>query len=60
MKYTFPHTIENSHGEKIIFKSIGGEKLWLESFCASGSGPIMHTPAGFWENINILITHWHR
>jgi quercetin dioxygenase-like cupin family protein len=47
MKYTFPHTIENSHGEKIIFKSIeltaGGEKLWVESFCAPGSGPIMHT-----------------
>jgi quercetin dioxygenase-like cupin family protein len=47
MKYTFPHIIENSHGEKIIFKSIepadGGAKLLVESFCTPGSGPIMHT-----------------
>jgi quercetin dioxygenase-like cupin family protein len=47
MKYTFPHTIENSHGEKIIFQSIErgerGDKVWVESFCKPGSGPIMHT-----------------
>ena len=47
MKYTFPRTIENSHGEKIVFKSVepgeGGEKLLVESFCRPGSGPIMHT-----------------
>lgn len=47
MKYSLPHTIENSHGEKIIFQSIepaeGGEKLLVESFCTPGSGPIMHT-----------------
>ena len=47
MTYHFPHTIENSIGEKIIFKSVessaGGDKVIVESFCKPGGGPPMHT-----------------
>jgi quercetin dioxygenase-like cupin family protein len=47
MKYQLPHSIENSIGEKVIFKSIeslpGGDKVLVESFCHPGGGPPMHT-----------------
>ncbi len=47
MKYSYPHTIENCLGEKLIFKSIerelDGDKLIVENFVTPGSGPIMHT-----------------
>lgn len=47
MKYTFPHTIENCIGEKITFESVeqlpAGERVIVNSYCKSGSGPAMHT-----------------
>lgn len=47
MKIEYPHTIENGHGEKIIFHSESMEdgeiKLLVESFVLPGAGPIMHT-----------------
>ncbi len=45
MKTTFPHTITNCLGEKIIFQSLEqpGDKLIVESFCEPGFGPPMHT-----------------
>ncbi|MCC6413482.1 MAG: cupin domain-containing protein [Saprospiraceae bacterium] len=45
MKTTFPHTITNCLGEKIIFQALEqpGDKLIVESFCEPGFGPPMHT-----------------
>lgn len=44
MKYTYPHTIENCIGEKIIFHSVDENgKITVESFCKPGAGPPMHT-----------------
>jgi quercetin dioxygenase-like cupin family protein len=48
MKITYPHVIENSIGEKIIFhelrKESDGDRLVAESFAITpGTGPVMHT-----------------
>lgn len=43
MKITYPHTIENCIGEKLIFKSLEGDKLLVENYVKPGAGPIMHT-----------------
>src|SRR5688572_25518530 len=47
MKISFPHTIENCLGEKIIFKGLEngpqGEKVIVESYVTPGNGPLMHT-----------------
>lgn len=47
MKITYPHTIENSTGEKLIFKSVqhepDGDRVIVENFVAPGDGPPMHT-----------------
>jgi quercetin dioxygenase-like cupin family protein len=47
MKITYPHTIENCVGEKIVFKSIqkerDGDRLLVENFVTPGNGPLMHT-----------------
>lgn len=47
MNITYPHTIENCIGEKIIFlgvqKDIEGDKLLVENFVEPGIGPVMHT-----------------
>ena len=47
MKITYPHTIENCIGEKIIFKSVvnepDGNKVIVENFVQPGCGPVMHT-----------------
>ena len=47
MNITYPHVIENSIGEKIVFNELikepGGDKLVGESFVVPGSGPVMHT-----------------
>lgn len=44
--YTYPHTIENKYGEKIIFQRLvkepGGDKLETEGFAKPGAGPQMH------------------
>ena len=47
MAYNYPHTIENSIGEKIIFikeeKTSSGDKVFFEGFCNTGCGPTFHT-----------------
>lgn len=47
MTITYPHTIENCLGEKIIFhevqKEADGDRLLVESFVTPGCGPVMHT-----------------
>jgi quercetin dioxygenase-like cupin family protein len=47
MKITYPHTIENCLGEKIIFQALlhepDGDRLVSENFVAPGNGPLMHT-----------------
>ncbi|RYZ22236.1 MAG: cupin domain-containing protein [Chitinophagaceae bacterium] len=42
MNYTFPHILENGQGERIVFQGIDGERLYGETFCQPGAGPIMH------------------
>jgi mannose-6-phosphate isomerase-like protein (cupin superfamily) len=46
MKYNLPLTIDNGVGERITFREIvvepGGDKLIIDGFCKSGSGPAMH------------------
>jgi quercetin dioxygenase-like cupin family protein len=47
MQITYPHTIENCIGEKIIFHSLqkeaDGDRLIVENFVEPGVGPVMHT-----------------
>jgi quercetin dioxygenase-like cupin family protein len=47
MKITYPHTIENGLGEKIIFHSVqkepDGDRVIVENFVTPGHGSIMHT-----------------
>ena len=47
MKYTYPHVIENSTGERLVFHGIekhpDGDKLVGENFVQPGDGPPMHT-----------------
>lgn len=47
MKITYPHTIQNCLGEKIIFKELipepDGDRLLVENYVTPGNGPIMHT-----------------
>ncbi|MES2650060.1 MAG: cupin domain-containing protein [Bacteroidota bacterium] len=47
MNYTYPHTIQNVTGEKLIFKALlpepDGDKLLVENFVTPNSGPPMHT-----------------
>ena len=47
MKITYPHTIENGQGEKIIFHSLeqepDGDKVIVENFVIPGHGSTMHT-----------------
>jgi len=47
MNITYPHTIENCIGEKLIFQEVqkepDGDKVIVENYVTSGSGPLMHT-----------------
>lgn len=47
MNYTYPHIIENGHGETLIFKSVvpepDGDRLLVENRVSPGGGPLMHT-----------------
>lgn len=47
MEYKYPHSIENSIGEKITFlgveKTDEGDKLLVENYVTPGNGPMMHT-----------------
>ncbi len=54
MKYTFPHIIDNNHGEKIIFQSLEGDKVTLEGYCQPGCGPTMHTHFKQDEELTVL------
>ena len=58
MKYTLPHTIENCHGAKIIFKSIEKsnevEKVFVDTFCIAGVGPGMHTHLKEEEELSVV------
>ncbi len=58
MEYAYPHTIENSIGEKIIFQSVepapGGDKVIVESFCKPGAGPVMHTHLKQEEELTVV------
>ncbi len=47
MEISYPHTIQNCAGEKIIFHHIeqepDGDKVIVENFVTPGHGPLMHT-----------------
>lgn len=47
MNITYPHSIENSIGEKLIFKEVvqepDGDRVLVENYVVPGSGPVMHT-----------------
>ena len=47
MTISYPHTIENCIGEKLIFKEIqkepGGDRVLVENYVTPGNGPVMHT-----------------
>lgn len=47
MPYSYPLTIENCTGEKLVFLGIEpserGDKLLVEGYCQPGTGPLMHT-----------------
>jgi quercetin dioxygenase-like cupin family protein len=47
MTIKYPHTIENCHGEKIIFHKVqqepDGDRVIVENFVKPGKGPLMHT-----------------
>ena len=47
MNITYPHTIENCIGEKLIFKELiqepDGDKVVVENYVKPGAGPLMHT-----------------
>jgi quercetin dioxygenase-like cupin family protein len=47
MKITYPHTIENCIGEKLIFEKLqeepDGDRLLVENYVEPGQGPLMHT-----------------
>jgi quercetin dioxygenase-like cupin family protein len=47
MKISYPHTIKNCTGEKIIFKEVqkepDGDRVLVENFVSPGHGPLMHT-----------------
>src|SRR5215203_4485290 len=47
MKITYPHTIQNCLGEKLIFRALqpepDGDRLLVENFVTPGNGPVMHT-----------------
>jgi len=46
MQITFPHTIDNGHGERLTFKEMvheaDGDKLLVEAVCSPKAGPPMH------------------
>lgn len=47
MTITYPHTIQNCLGEKLIFRELvperDGDRLLVENYVAPGCGPVMHT-----------------
>lgn len=47
MTITYPHTIQNCLGEKLVFRELvpepDGDRLLVENYVAPGIGPLMHT-----------------
>jgi quercetin dioxygenase-like cupin family protein len=58
MQISYPHTIENCIGEKLVFHALepfnGGEKVMVEGFCKPGAGPVMHTHFKQEEEITVV------
>lgn len=58
MKISYPHTIQNCVGEKIIFKELtqkdGRSVVYLEAFCEPGCGPAMHTHLKQDESLTVI------
>ncbi|MBC7868453.1 MAG: cupin domain-containing protein [Gloeobacteraceae cyanobacterium ES-bin-316] len=58
MKFTYPHTIENCLGEKLIFlevqKAPSGDMVLVENYVAPGCGPVMHTHWMQDESLTVL------
>lgn len=58
MKITYPHTIQNSLGEKLTFISVehepNGDKLLVENLVQPGSGPPMHTHLRQDESLTVV------
>src|ERR1700681_1468445 len=46
MRESYPRTIENGAGEKLVFlgltRAAGGDRLEIEGFASAGAGPPMH------------------
>lgn len=46
MRYSYPHTLDNGHGERLVFlrrvPGKNGDRLEGENFVAPGAGPVMH------------------
>ena len=47
MTINYPHKIENGLGETLIIRAVqqepDGDRLIVENYVSSGSGPVMHT-----------------
>lgn len=47
MTITYPYTIQNCIGEKLVFRELlrepDGDRLLVENYVAPGTGPVMHT-----------------
>lgn len=45
-RFSYPHTIDNGHGERLTFlrrvSDAGGDRLEVENVVAPGIGPVMH------------------
>lgn len=58
MRYTYPHAIENGHGEQITFvrlvKDPAGDWLEVENLVQPGSGPPMHVHFKQAESLTVV------
>lgn len=54
MRYTYPHTIENGHGEQLTFMKLEGDKLIVENLVQPGSGPPMHVHFKQAESLTVV------
>lgn len=58
MRYTYPHTIENGHGEQLTFtrlvKDPAGDWLEVENLVQPGSGPPMHVHFKQAESLTVV------
>ncbi len=58
MNITFPHRIDNGHGETLVFQEVihkpDGDWVQAENFVAPGSGPPMHIHWQQDENLTVV------